>query len=150
MPDSPREERQPLDIINKFQNEQAATSTSRITEWQSKIDVIVPESDISLVLYTACVKTFVTVFRTLRLSSSGIEPSLLDCLQEEFRKLYVWNDTVPTTHGDLGTILATSRNLKSIVLGLMVQWTQALCRSMFIWILENPGNQSSPVTQLST
>jgi len=103
----------------------------QVADLQNKIEDPAQEPDLPAVLFNHCVKVFVNLFRIIHGKDDLIQPSICEDLREEFRKFYVWNDTFPTESGQLGSILATSRNLKAAVLGLMAQWARALCKGIF-------------------
>jgi hypothetical protein len=80
-------------------------------------------------LFEASVSAFSALLHILAADSSQFESESYQQLRNEFRKFYMWNEGFSTRTGDLDHILASSKNLKGTVLGLMVQWVKAVSKS---------------------
>jgi len=105
-------------------------SLDQVAAWQQQLLSAPPleGSGIAESLFESLVSTF-SVIHTELLKYQGLENSnLLSDLREEFRKFYVWNDTVSTQSGQLDSILQTSRNLQITVLSLMNQWAMTISK----------------------
>lgn len=119
-------------ILSQNEGEQKSLSMNRVSEWQRDMHLHPGTPKIVNVLFKACVTAFAVVYQTLRNGTQSLEASLLTSLQEEFRKFYVWKDTICSSHQDLAAILRCSRNLTCIVLTLMIQWSHALNQGVSI------------------
>jgi hypothetical protein len=84
-------------------------------------------------LFEASKAAFTTLLRVLVAHSAQLDydSSVYAVLRNEFQKFYMWNDGFSTSSGELDRILCYSKNLRATVLGLMVKWAKAVCRSNY-------------------
>lgn len=80
-------------------------------------------------LFEASIIAFSELLHILAADSTRLKSEPYRSLRNEFRKFYLWNEGFSTRAGDLDHILASSKNLKGTVLGLMVQWAKAVSKS---------------------
>lgn len=109
---------------------QSDSEYSNVSDWQNTLEDATAQEDLSAILFEACVQAFRSLFHIICEKSDVLGRHTIDDLREEFRKFYVWNDIFPTTSGQLGSILSTSRNLKEAVFSLIAQWARALCKGI--------------------
>jgi hypothetical protein len=82
-------------------------------------------------LFEASISAFSALLHILASDPLRFDSESYTSLRDEFRKFYMWNEGFSTRSGDLDHVLACSKNLKAIVLGLMVHWVRTVLKSMF-------------------
>jgi hypothetical protein len=85
-------------------------------------------------LFEASTTTFSAILHLLASNVDLLEPGAYQRLRNEFRKFYMWNEGFSTRSGQLDHILASSKNLRTTVLGLLVQWVTALSKGKLLWL----------------
>jgi len=90
-----------------------------------------PDTGLACVLFEAANAAFAALLRALVQDPARLNDELdpYQILHNEFQKFYMWNDSFLTSSGELDRILSCSRNLRAMILTLMVKWAKAVCRS---------------------
>jgi hypothetical protein len=79
-------------------------------------------------IFTAATKAFPIILRVINQEPDYVNYESIG-LRNEFRNFFVWNEGFPTSEGELDMLLSMSRNLREVVLRLMLEWARTVCRS---------------------
>lgn len=110
-----------------------------VTLWQGGVEEQDggPEHGAASYLFEASTVAFSALLRIL-VGDTRLDPGSYQTLRGEFRKFYLWNEGFCTGSGDLDQILSSSKNLKATVLNLMVLWSRAISKGMFLGAFFHP------------
>lgn len=104
-----------------------------VTLWQQGVQHDAEQKKVGPItqLFNATVAAFSALLHVMADNPGQYDNGLIfyNTLRDEFQKFYAWNESFPSSSGELDLILSCSKNLQATVLDLMVQWAKVVCRS---------------------